>query len=251
MAKFMNDPSFLAVHGTPTAIHFLATSGKNVHFKVDGGTDAGGFYVPPSGKSHSAVIMVHEYWGLNDNIRKAAEILNARTGTAVLAVDLYDGKVATDGATAAKYMQGVDQSRCLAISRAAIKALKDGTFHFKAKTIGTVGYCFGGGWSERTAIVGGPNVQACVVYYGMPDIAPASLAKLKAPVLMFQAKKDQWINDKVVSDFEAAMKTAHKSLQVHAYDADHAFANPSNPHYNSEAAADAMTREIAFFRDHL
>lgn len=251
MARFMSDPAFIAIHGAPPNIHFHAKSGHDVRFSVEGGPDAGGFYVPPAARSHSAVIMVHEYWGLNDNIRQAAEDLNKRIGAAVLAIDLYDGKVATDGATAAKYMQGVDQERCLAIADGAVNALKGGAFHFTPKSIGTVGYCFGGGWSERTAIVGGPNVQACVVYYGLPDMSPESLAKLRAPVLMFQAKKDRWINDKVVSDFQAAMTQAGKSLEVHAYDADHAFANPSNPHYNQAAAADAMRREIGFFKKHL
>ncbi|MHB8637455.1 MAG: dienelactone hydrolase family protein [Fimbriimonadaceae bacterium] len=251
MVRFTSDPAFLAVHGRPAPLHFVAKTGKDVHFKVAGGANAHGFYVPPARKAHSAVILVHEFWGLNDYIRREAERLNSRIGAAVLAIDLYDGKVTTDAATASKYMQSVDPERCLAIAAGALSALKSGTFHFKPRTIGTVGYCFGGGWSERTAIVGGKNVQACVIYYGLPDITQPSLAKLKAPVLMFQGKKDAWINDKVVSDFQAAMKTAGKSLEVHAYDANHAFANPSNPRYDAAAAKDAMRREIAFFKAHL
>jgi carboxymethylenebutenolidase len=251
MAQFTKDPGFLAIHSTPLPLRFVALRGRPVHFKADGGPDAGGFYVPPAKKSHAAIILVHEFWGLNDYIRRESERLNAETGYAVLAIDLYDGKVATDATTASKYMQGVNQERCLAIAEGAVHSPKSGTFGFRPKTIGTVGYCFGGGWSERTAIVGGPAVQACVVYYGMPDITPPSLARLKAPVLMFQAKRDGWINDKVVSDFAAAMKTAHRSFEYHAYEADHAFANPSNPHYDKVAAADALRRELAFFRAHL
>ena len=251
MAQFAKDPSFLAIHGVPAAFHFLATTGKTVQFKVSGGPNGSGFYVPPTGKSHAAVVLVHEYWGLNDYIRREAERLNSNIGAAVLAIDLYDGKVATDSATAAQYMQGVNQERCLAIGAGAVHALKAGSLGFKAKTIGTVGYCFGGGWSERTAIVGGKNVQACVIYYGSPDMTPRSLAKLKAPVLMFEGKKDTWINDELVGKFASAMKTAGKSLEVHAYDANHAFANPSNPRYDATAAADAMKHELAFFKAHL
>ena len=251
MSPLANDPAFVAAHPNPLPLRFVAVEGKDVHFGVRSGAPANGFYVPPAKGSHAAVILVHEYWGLNDYIRRESERLHDATGYAILAIDLYDGKVATDSATAAKYMQGVDQDRCLAIAGAAVADLKSGTFGFKAKTIGTVGYCFGGGWSERTAIVGGKRVQACVVYYGMPDMRAASLERLKAPVLMFQGKQDQWINDKVVSDFESAMKAAGKSLEVHSYDAPHAFANPSNPRYNKEAAEDAKRRELAFFRAHL
>ena len=251
MAKFTRDPSFLAIHGVPAPLHFLATTGKAVQFKVSGGPNGSGFYVPPSGKSHAAVILVHEFWGLNDYIRQEAERLNSRIGAAVLAIDLYDGKVATDAATASKYMNGVNQERCLAIADGAIHALKDGAFHFKPKTIGTVGYCFGGGWSERAAIVGGKSVQACVIYYGSPDMTPQSLAKLRAPVMMFYGKQDNWINDDLVAKFTKAMRAAGKSLEVHRYDAPHAFANPSNPHYDAAAASDAITRELAFFKAHL
>jgi carboxymethylenebutenolidase len=251
MAKFADDPAFVSAHPTPVKLHFKATTGHSVSFKAERGPEAGGFYVPPSGKSHSAVILVHEFWGLNDNIRNEAQKLHAHTGYAVFAIDLYDGKATDDRATAAKYMQEADPNRCLAIEAGAIHALKSGALGFKPRTIGTVGYCFGGGWSERAAVVGGKNVQACIVYYGMPDMTPESLAKLKAPILMFYGTKDQWINAKVVGDFTAAMKAARKSLEVHAYDANHGFANPSNPIYDKAAAADTIKREIAFFKAHL
>jgi carboxymethylenebutenolidase len=251
MAAFANDPAFIAAHPNPLPFDFAPKDGHNVAFKASIGSDARGYYVPPVAGDHAAVILVHEYWGLNDYIRQEAERLHQNTGYAVLAVDLYDGKIATDSTTAAQYMAGVDEERCIAIVDGAIHALKNNTFGFKPTTIGTVGYCFGGGWSERTAVVGGKNIQACVVYYGMPDMRPESLAMLKAPVLMFQGKQDSWINDKVVSQFEAAMRKAHKSLEVRAYDAPHAFANPSNPKYNAAAEADAMTRELAFFKAHL
>jgi carboxymethylenebutenolidase len=251
MSKFASDPAFLAAHEAPLPLSYKAKSGKDVKFPAAIGAPAHGFYVPPRPGSHSAVILIHEFWGLNDYIKREAERLQAETGYAVMAVDLYDGKVTTDANEASRLMGSVDESRAMAILSGAFKQLRTGSFGFKPTAIGTVGYCFGGGWSHRAAILGGKAVKACVIYYGMPDTEPASLQRLQAPVLMFEGKRDQWINDAVVSKFQAAMKVAGKSLEVHAYDANHAFANPSNPRYDKAAAADSHARELAFFAAHL
>jgi len=251
MAQFVSDPKFLAAHFTPPKLAWQATIGKMVHFAAPFGGEASGFYVPPTARSKVAIIMVHEYWGLNDFMKRTAEKLHNDTGYAVLAVDLYDGKVATDPSEAGKLMADNNEQRSASIISGGFSALAKDQFGFKPTHIGTVGYCFGGGWSERAAIIGSNRVQACVVYYGLPDIRPASLARLKAPVLMFQALQDQWINGTVVGNFKSAMATAGKQLQVVPYDANHAFANPSNPHFNAEVSADAYRRELAFFKSKL
>ena len=89
------------------------------------------------------------------------------------------------------------------------------------------------------------------MYYGMPVTDASDLLQLNAPVLGIFAKQDGWITPEVVDNFAFAMKKAHKELEVHSYDADHAFANPSNPDYNKEAKEDAWNKTIAFFKEYL
>jgi carboxymethylenebutenolidase len=99
-----------------------------------------------------------------------------------------------------------------------------------------MGWCFGGGWSLKAALLLKEKTKACVMYYGMPEENIDVLKTLASNVVFIHASKDRWINDEVVQKFETNMKTAGKSLQVYRYDADHAFANPSNPKYNEVAA---------------
>lgn len=256
MAEFAGDPAFIAAHLPPDPNAPAPLDGKLITFSTPYGSLHGspvgqGWYIAPKPGSQVAIVMCHEYWGLNHQIEEAAQKLHDDTGYAVLAVDLYDGQSTTDPSQAGKLMANVDEQRCAAILAGALKALETGKGTAKAKEIGTVGYCFGGGWSERAAIIGSSHVQACVVYYGMPDMRPSSLARLKAPVMMFQAGRDRWINDTVVGQFKGAMKKAGRSLQVFKYDAVHAFANPSNPKYDASASADAYRRELSFFKAHL
>ena len=245
MAAFADDPAFLAAHATPLALAFKPTTGKAVTFPAKDGTPARGFYVPGKG---AAVVMCPEYWGLNDYIRREAESLHAKTGYGVLAVDLYDGKVATDPKTAGKYMQEADPKRDTAIVAGAVGALQKGALGMKYAKLGTIGWCFGGGWSLNTAIAGGSAVKASVAYYGMP---PQDVMPIKAPVLFVWAEQDGWINKDVVEGFKGRMAAAGKPLTVLSYDAVHAFANPSNPKYDAAAAKDANAKTLAFLKSKL
>lgn len=245
MNAFVADPAFVAKHPAPLPFAFEPENGKAVTFPAKDGTSAKGYYVP--GKK-AGIIMVHEWWGLNDYIKREAERLHDATGYGVLAVDLYDGKVATDAKEAGEYMQNADPKRDTAIVSGAIAALKTGALGNKFTKLGTIGWCFGGGWSLNAAMVGGSSVKAAVAFYGMP---PADVSALKAPVLFVWAKQDNWINAKVVSDFQSRMKASNKPLTVLSYDADHAFANPSNPKYKKADAEDAMAKTLAFYKKHL
>lgn len=256
MAMFGLDAKFNAAHVPPMGSPPAPADGKMIVFStpygsLNGKPEGQGFYIPPVKGNNRAIVMCHEYWGLNGQIKQAADRLHQDTGDAVLAVDLYDGKVTDNSGQAGKLMAGVDEQRCAAILSGALRALEEGLGVERAMHIGTVGYCFGGGWSERAAIIGSQRVQACVVYYGMPDTRPSSLVRLRAPVLMFQAGLDPWINDSVVAKFKEAMAAAGKSLQVYKYHANHAFANPSNPRYDASAAKDAYAKELAFFKKNL
>ena len=115
----------------------------------------------------------------------------------------------------------------------------------------TIGWCFGGGWSLQTAILGGNQVRGCVMFYGMPETDVNKLKTLNCDVIGFFAKKDQWITPKVVDTFNINMKTAGKKSMTYEYDAEHAFANPSNPHYDKTATADAYSKAIPFIKERM
>lgn len=243
MKVFASDPAFIASHAAPLPLHFQPAAGKMITFKTTGHT-GNGFFVPAKAGNKSAILVFQEWWGLNDYIKREAERLHDELGSAVLAVDMYDGKVADKPEDAGKLMSAMKEER-------GVELVKGALGYVKSDKIGTIGWCFGGGWSHKAAILGGSRVKGCVIYYGMPTTDPAQLAKLKAPVLMHWGTQDGFINKKVVSDFEVAMKKAHKPLKTHAFNAVHAFANPSNPKYDKAAAATANKESVAFLKQHL
>ena len=245
MADFADDPAFALAHLAPQPLAWQAKAGKMVSFPAKGGRGAKGFYVPGT---KAAVVMCHEYWGLNDYIEREAEALHAETGYAVLAVDLYDGKIATDAETAARYMKEADPARDTAIVSGAVASLEKGTLGTKYAKLGTIGWCFGGGWSLNTAAAGGKAVKAAVAYYGMP---PQDVTPIKAPVLFIYGTQDPWINKDVAEGFRARMAAQKKPITVVPYDEPHAFANPSNPKYSAADAKDAMAKTVAFLKKNL
>jgi carboxymethylenebutenolidase len=106
----------------------------------------------------------------------------------------------------------------------------------------------GGGYSLQAAILLHEQVLGCVMYYGMPETDIAKLAQLQADVMMIWPNQDKWINEEVVNTFKANMESAGKKLKVLEYTADHAFANPSNPKFNEEAASDAYGKVLDFIK---
>ncbi|HEX6746030.1 MAG TPA: dienelactone hydrolase family protein [Longimicrobium sp.] len=192
-----------------------------------------------------AVILVHEWWGLNDNIRMMARRL-AGEGYRTLAVDLYQGKVATDAQAAQTYMREVmgDRDRGVMNLASAARFLKQ---EKHARRIGTVGWCFGGGWSLQAGLNLPEYVDAVVMYYGQPVTDRARLARLDAPLAGFFGLQDRGIPADSVRKMEQELKALGKTVDIRFYDANHAFANPSGQSYNAQAAADAWTRTVDFF----
>lgn len=250
MALFAGDPSFVASHLEPKPFNYAPVAGGHmVSFKDSAGKAAEGFFVPANKGVNAAVVLVHEWWGLNGYMTQHAEQIHNDLGVAVLAIDLYEGKSTSDRNEAGKLMGSVDNARAKAICAGAVDALYSGELGLKHPKIGSVGYCFGGGWSFWVAAAGGDKVEACVIYYGSPDFS--GIPSLKAPVLLIHPKEDKWINDDLISKFNKAMEADHKKLTVLNYDADHAFANPSNPGYKKKEAADAWSHAAALFRKQL
>ncbi len=211
-----------------------------------------GFLARPKGAAAGApgVVVIHEWWGLNGNIESMARQL-AGEGYAALAVDLYEGQSGATPEEARALAQG-SQSRSPQIEdnlRQAVAYLK-GTGG--AKKVGVIGWCFGGGWSLRTALIAPDQIDATTIYYGRLETDPAKLGGLKSPILGLFGALDKGIPVESVRQFEAALRTAGKSAEIHVYEgADHAFANPSGGRYKQDAAEDAWAKTLAFFSKNL
>jgi carboxymethylenebutenolidase len=211
-------------------------------------TLAGYLALPESGGKHPAVVVIHEWWGLNDWIKEQTRKL-AENGYVALAVDLYRGQVAYDPSLAHELMRGMPEDRAVRDLKAAFDYLAAREDVNKEK-IGSLGWCMGGGFSLLLA-VNEPRLAACVVNYGAMPTDAAAIQQIQAPVLGNFGADDRGIPPSAVEAFESAMKTAHKSIDLKVYPgAGHAFENPTNKlGYREAAAADAWARTLTFL-DH-
>lgn len=245
MAQFVTDAAFVAAHPNPEGLDFEA-QGKMTTFATPDGSEGAAYVVEATANPENKFLFViHEWWGLNENIKQEAERLAASLeNTTVMALDIYDGKVADNPDQAGSYMQSVDPARAKAIIQGALtKAGPDAQ-------IGTIGWCFGGGWSLKAAIAAGEQAEACVIYYGMPVQSAAELAPLEAPVLGIFASEDGWINAEVVQNFDQLAKSAGKDFEYKIFEGvKHAFANPSNPEaYQPEETIEANSMALQFLQ---
>ena len=224
--------------------------GETVTYATINGKAIKGFLAKPAAgaKTGKAIIMVHEWWGLNEGIQAMARRY-AGEGYTVLAVDLFGSVATTPDAAMKLYQAG------MADIAGGEKNLGEAISYLEkagATSIGSVGYCYGGHWSLRTGLVGGANLDAVVMYYGAPITDPAQLARLKAPVLGLFGGKDTGIPLDSVRAMEAAMKKGGRSVTINVYaDANHAFANPTGQAYDKTAAEDAFAKTVGFFKVNL
>jgi carboxymethylenebutenolidase len=246
-AAFGTNAAFRLSHDVPTPFVHTSAIGSDEVVPMSSGKKVKIYKVKGDAKSRSTILVFHEWWGLNDYIKQQCdEIFKSLDEKAtVIAVDLFGGKVATDRNQAAALMQNVDDAE----ARDAIKAVLNAVP--ADNNIGTVGWCFGGGWSLQATLIAQRRAKACVIYYGMPELDRNKLQTLKAPVLGIFAEKDAWITRDVVNGFQQAMTATGNSFTVKNYNADHAFANPSNPNHDSLASADAYNSMIKFFTENL
>lgn len=236
-ADLGSQQEFRDSHQEPKSMKYADQEGEWIDLTIPGADDGRAYLVEADHKTNNYLFVFHEWWGLNDHIISETDKWAATLpGVNVMAIDLYDGKTASTRDAASELMQNADESRIRNIIQSAINRLE------KQADVATIGWCFGGGWSMQAAIMLGDRAEACVVYYGMPEQNVDKLQALEAPVLGIFAEKDDWINGEVVSEYEKAMDKAGKEYATHWFDADHAFANPSNDIYDEEAAAEA--REI-------
>ncbi len=244
MAKFTTDDTFKTAHEIPEELDFEGR-GEMVGFPTPDGKEGHAYVLHPSAPSNKHLLVIHEWWGLNDHIKQEAERLFDSLGVHVWALDLYDGQVAADRETAGSLMQSRVQERLESIIRGALDQCGP------SARIATTGWCFGGGWSLRASILAGDRSTGCVIYYGMPVENARELAPLKAEVLGLFASQDKWINAEVVRKFAALCQATGKTFTYHFYEADHAFANPSSPRFDEASAQDANHQSLTFLRNKL
>jgi len=224
---------------------------QTVGFK-SGDETVNGFLVTPEGKGpFPAVLVIHEWWGLDDWVKDQARAL-AREGYVALAADLYRGKVTNKQEEAHQLMMGTPRDRALRDLRAAFSHLA-GRPDVRKDRIGVIGWCMGGMYSLALATEE-PRLAAVVAYYGAPPTDAAAVAKIKAPVLGNYGAEDKGPAPEQVKTFEDALKKAGKTVDAKIYPgAGHAFANPNNPWggYREAAAKDAWQRTVTFFAKYL
>lgn len=245
MSAMAADPHFGRLHANPLPFTYQG-AGEMVKFSTADGQSANGFLLKAKKPSNKWLLVYQEWWGLNDHIKQEAETYyNDLDNVNVLAVDMYDGKVATQREDAMKYMQAANRDRLQSIMKGAI------TYAGPKAEIASVGWCFGGMLSLQSAMLAGKQAKGCVMYYGRPEQDVEKLKTLQTDVLGIFGSKDKGITPESVKQFEENMKKAGEKVEVKMYEADHAFANPSNPGFDKEATADAYKRSLSYLKDRL
>lgn len=200
----------------------------------------------PDTDTAAAVILIHEWWGINDHILDIAARY-ANEGYLCLAPDLFRGKVATNTDEASKLMQGLAIEDGIETIR---EAMAEAKLAYNVQKIGITGYCMGGTFALRAACEI-DDMAAAAPFYG--DIPPEDVLKnLKGPTLFIAGKRDSWINAAKVNELETAARKYDLPVEVVVYDADHAFFNNTRPEvYDADASADAWRRVLDLFRKYL
>ncbi|HEV2468091.1 MAG TPA: dienelactone hydrolase family protein [Candidatus Sulfotelmatobacter sp.] len=228
-----------------TSTFLFAAEGKPVSYKSGDETVNGILYTPAGKGPHPALIVIHEWWGLNDWVKDQASKLSDQ-GYVALAIDLYRGKVATTPDEAHEIMRGVPEDRAKRDLAAAFDYLAAQP-NIKKDRIGAIGWCMGGGYALDVALEE-PTLAADVINYGHLATDKEALAKINAPILGLFGGQDRGITPDDVHKFEQTMTQLGKKIDVKIYDdAGHAFENPNNKQgYRADDAADAWRRTVEF-----
>ncbi len=206
---------------------------------------AGYLVIPRLLSKLPGVVMIHEWWGVNDNIKGMAQQL-AKEGYAVLAADLFNGKVASTPDEASSLASKLNSTEAIKNLRAAVNYLKTDNRVDQTK-IGSIGWCFGGGQSLRLGL-SGEELAATVIYYGELETNPQKLSPIKWPVLGIFGDQDRSIPIERIRAFESSLKQLGVRVEIHIYPAvGHAFANPSSQTYAPKETLDAWQKTLAFF----
>src|SRR5438477_2003753 len=227
--------------------------GKTVSFNRPDGKSVNGYLAEPAGGGKApAMVVIQEWWGLNDQIRGVADKL-AKAGYRALVPDLYRGKTAVDAKEANHLMTGLNFGDAAAQDvRGAVQYLKQ-----SSRKVGVSGFCMGGALTVLSA-VNVPEMDAGVIWYGYPPLEYVDAGKIKAPLLGHWATHDQAFAIGGVDKLEEKLRAAKVSFEFHRYDAKHAFANETADSkgldmlkYDATAAGQAWQRTMDFLAKHL
>jgi carboxymethylenebutenolidase len=232
------------------AISSFGATGKSVTYKSGDDTVQGMLYTPSGKGPFPGIIVIHEWWGLNDWVKEQASKL-ADQGYEALAVDLYRGKVATTPDEAHELMRGVPEDRATRDLHAASEFLKSQS-NVKKDRIASIGWCMGGGYSLDVALQE-TTLTAAVINYGHLAVDADSLKKINASILGLFGGQDRGIPVDDVKKFEQTLKELGKKVEIVIYpNAGHAFENPNNKAgYRADDAADAWKRTSKFLESNL
>jgi carboxymethylenebutenolidase len=220
--------------------------GQDVTFKRPDGNDCNGYLATPSaGEKAPGVVVIQEWWGLNDQIKGVADRL-AAIGYRALVPDLYKGKVTLDVAEAKHLMSNLN------FGDAATQDLRGAAQHLKQSSakVGVVGFCMGGALTVLAAMYV-PEANACSSWYGFPPEEAGDVRTIRTPLQLHLAERDQSFTPEAARALLAKLKEGNVPHEAYWYDAGHAFFNEKGPNYNAEAAKLAWDRTVSFFEKHL
>jgi len=232
------------------ALSAFAVSPKNVSYKSGDETVQALLYTPEGKGPFPGIVVIHEWWGLNDWVKEQASKLSD-LGYVALAIDLYRGKVAVTPDEAHELMRGLPEDRAKRDLHAAFEFLQSQP-NVKKDRIASIGWCMGGGFSLDMALQE-PTLRADVINYGHLATDTDALKKINATILGSFGGKDRGIPPDDVKKFEQTLKQLGKQVQIVIYpDAGHAFENPNNKDgYRPDDAADAWKRTVKFLAETL
>jgi carboxymethylenebutenolidase len=220
--------------------------GQNVTFKRPDGNDCNGYLATPrTGDSAPGVVVIQEWWGLNDQIKGVADKL-AAIGYRALVPDLYKGKVTLDAAEANHMMTNLN------FSDAATQDVRGAAQHLKQSSakVGVVGFCMGGALTVLSAMYV-KEADACSSWYGFPPEQAGDVRAIRTPLQLHLAEQDQAFSPDAARALEAKLKEGNVPCESYWYKAGHAFFNEKGANYNAECAQLAWDRTVNFFAKHL
>ena len=220
--------------------------GEEITFARPDGQDSKGYYVAPdAGESTSGIIVIQEWWGLNDQIKSVAERF-AQKGYHALVPDLYKGKVTLEAAEAEHLMTNLD------FQDATIQDIKGAMQYLKGicNKVGIIGFCMGGVLSLLTAALV-EEADAAVPWYGIPPEGVIDPGTITIPVQGHFADLDEHFPPAQTDALEAAFKAGGVDYEIYRYNANHAFGNETGENYDPESARLAWERSLAFLDMHL
>jgi carboxymethylenebutenolidase len=221
--------------------------GETIQFqRPDKGTCSGYLATPKAEPGAPGLVVIQEWWGLNDQIKKTADRL-AGAGYRVLVPDLYRGKVTTAADEANHLMTGLNFPDAAGQDiRGAVQHLKQ-----KSKKVAVGGFCMGGALTILSAVLV-PEMDAGACFYGIPPLEATELKKIKIPLICHFATQDDWCTPAKVDELEAALKESKSQCEIYRYSAQHAFMNEARPEvYDAASAKTAWERTLKFLKEAL